>query len=137
MTRIRQVYLSALLVAPMLAAGARLVHAAAPAGRYSVAAGVVTDNCTGLHWQQAPSAPLSRADAWLYCQSAAVPPGNGWRLPTIKELQSLVDEASTGYPIDAIMVQSTSEIEADAILSPPPVALPDTSHLLPLLGGKY
>jgi len=27
--------------------------------------------------------------------------------------------------------------EADAILSPPPVALPDTSHLLPLLGGKY
>lgn len=85
--------------APVLTAGA-----AAPAGRYTTNGGTVTDTKTKLVWQE-PFAPMQMtlADAKTYCPGLkATLGGTGWRLPTIKELRTLVDvSVSTGPAIDA------------------------------------
>lgn len=77
-----------LLLAPLPA------PAAAPAGRYTASGGVVTDHKTGLNWQQTVlSMKYDVVDAMAYCSGnvAAALSGTGWRLPAIKELQTLVD----------------------------------------------
>lgn len=85
--------------------------AAAPAGRYTASGGVVKDNKTGLSWQQA-AAPMtySLASAITYCSgNVAALPGTGWRLPAIKELQTLVDDSvATGPRIDTVAFPATS-----------------------------
>jgi Protein of unknown function (DUF1566) len=77
-------------------------RANAPAGRYTANGGTVYDVKTKLTWQQpAPTATYSWANAKTYCASAAVSSalgGSGWRLPTIKELQTLVDYSQTTPP---------------------------------------
>jgi len=81
------------VVATALAAPAGATTA--PAGRYTYpAAGTVYDTKTKLTWQQtAPSATYAWADAKTYCAGlGATLGGTGWRLPTIKELQTIVDE---------------------------------------------
>jgi hypothetical protein len=52
--------------------------------------GTVTDFSTGLMWQQATE-NLSWEQALSYCGSLKLAGYNDWRLPTWKELQSLVD----------------------------------------------
>jgi len=55
--------------------------------------GTVRDNWTMLTWQRTASpAIMSGYDAITYC--AAVDPAGAWRLPTVKELQTLVPERS-------------------------------------------
>lgn len=54
--------------------------------------GVVEDRATGLLWQQADDG--ERRDwpsALAYCQSLQLAGLRGWRLPNVKELQSIVD----------------------------------------------
>jgi hypothetical protein len=55
--------------------------------------GTVTDNVTGLIWQQDGGQYAdSWADALVYCSNnIAELPGVGWRLPNFKELISIVD----------------------------------------------
>ena len=66
--------------------------AAAPAERYSVENGTVYDTQTKLTWQQAtPKTLFSWADAGSYCAALTLN-GAGWRLPSIGELQTLVNE---------------------------------------------
>jgi glucose dehydrogenase len=81
----------------------------APAGRYVVTNGgtvngTVYDTKTKLTWQQTvPSTTYAWADAKTYCTSM----GSGWRLPTIKEVQTIVD-VSQGVPsIDPTAFPST------------------------------
>jgi hypothetical protein len=99
---------AAALVAALMTAS---VRANAPAGRYTAAAGVVLDNKTGLYWQQAvPTARYTYADALTYCSgNVAALAGTGWRLPAIKELQTLVDDsvAAPAPTIDASAFPST------------------------------
>src|SRR6202142_4217978 len=67
----------------------------APAGRYTYpAAGTVYDTKTKLTWQRtAPSKEYTWADAKTYCAGVgAALSGTGWRLPTMKELLTIVDE---------------------------------------------
>jgi Protein of unknown function (DUF1566) len=65
----------------------------APAERYTIASGSVYDTQTKLTWQQPiPSSRYSWADAQSYCAALELD-GGGWRLPSINELQTLVDEA--------------------------------------------
>jgi len=82
----------------------------APAGRYVVTAGgtghgTVQDTKTGLIWQQtvtSTSATYNWAGAKTYCASTAVSTslgGTGWRLPTLKELQTIVDYTQATSPI--------------------------------------
>src|SRR5687768_3772974 len=55
---------------------------------------VVRDNNTGLVWERSPSAP---ANTWSVsrttCLNSGVGVQKGWRLPSIVELMSLVDES--------------------------------------------
>ncbi len=54
--------------------------------------GTITDNATGLMWQQADSGSgMDWEDALAYAESATLAGYNDWRLPNIKELQSIVD----------------------------------------------
>ncbi len=81
--------------------------ASAPDGRYTYTTGSVTvrDTKTGLTWQRAtPTALYAWADAKTYCASADVSTalgGTGWRLPTMRELMTLLDYSmATGARID-------------------------------------
>jgi hypothetical protein len=72
----------------------------APAGRYTVSGGSVLDNKTGLIWQQTmPTATMSWADAKTYCAGLGATLGSAnWRLPTIKELLTIVDTTQSAGP---------------------------------------
>jgi Protein of unknown function (DUF1566) len=68
--------------------------AGAPAGHYTVAADTVYDTSTRLTWERSLSdTPVDLPGARAHCASAAVAAlgGSGWRLPTGKELLTLVD----------------------------------------------
>jgi hypothetical protein len=59
--------------------------------------GTVTDNDTGLMWWQAGSQDLVDWEpALTYCEDSTHAGYTDWRLPNIKELQSLVDHSRTG-----------------------------------------
>ena len=76
--------------------------ASAPAGRYTAAGGTVYDTKTKLTWQQtAPSTDYTWTDAKTSCAGAGASLGGaGWRLPTIKELQTIVDDSRSNPSID-------------------------------------
>jgi hypothetical protein len=56
-------------------------------GRFQLMGSNVFDGATGLTWYQTVSQPLTWTDAATYCSTQ---PG-GFRVPTVKELLSLVD----------------------------------------------
>jgi len=53
--------------------------------------GTVTDNVTGLMWQKDPGSKMSYDDAVMGADSFDLAGYYDWRLPTIKELYSLID----------------------------------------------
>ena len=57
---------------------------------------VVVDNVTGLQWQDNESIMHIWSDAVSYCSSLSLE-GEGWRLPSIEELETLVDNGRN-YP---------------------------------------
>ncbi|MGD0837369.1 MAG: DUF1566 domain-containing protein [Polyangia bacterium] len=69
-----------------------------PTSRFLVSDGLVTDTLTSLVWQQEESsAGMTWSDAQAYCATV----GAGFRLPTAKELASLVDlTVTTGPTLD-------------------------------------
>jgi hypothetical protein len=78
---------SALILGCALAA-----WALAPPGRYTVTADTVVDHKARILWQRDLSASAyTWADAATYCRRLTLAGASGWRLPTIKELQSLLD----------------------------------------------
>ena len=98
----------ALLVSTMLLVYPPFGRADAPPGRYVVQNGTVLDTETGLTWQQAVPAELylwggpgcvGCSFASVYCAGLALD-GGGWRLPTMRELQTLVDETKSDPAID-------------------------------------
>jgi hypothetical protein len=78
-----------------------------PTSRFVVLDGrLAQDTLTNLVWQQeASGTTMSWADAQTYCSSA----GAGFRLPTVKELRSIVDYATTtaGPSIDRTAFPNT------------------------------
>jgi hypothetical protein len=78
--------------------------------------GTVTDNVTGLEWQQVPEGPdggtfptFQPAEASGYCTSIALAGHADWRLPTAIELTSIVDYAvaSPAAEIDPVHFPGT------------------------------
>jgi hypothetical protein len=67
--------------------------------------GTVTDNCTGLMWQK-ETAPGANAYTWQtalqYCEGLELAGHDDWRLPNVRELQSIVDFGRTTPPIDPV-----------------------------------
>jgi Protein of unknown function (DUF1566) len=80
--------------------------ASAPPGHYTISSGTVFDTRTRLTWQQSvPAATFTLASAGAYCAGL----GTGWRLPTIRELETIVDYsvAPPGPTIDAAAFPNT------------------------------
>ena len=104
-------FLAAVAVVVALTASA---DASAPAGRYVVTSGgtgngTVYDTKTKLTWQQTvPSTAYTWANAKTYCAGVGASlGGTGWRLPTCKELQTIVDDSQTNPSIDTTAFPST------------------------------
>ena len=106
---------SLLLVALGAIAAAWTVRAraTAPLGRYTYPPGVltVTDTKTGLTWERVivPKKFSPDAAAAHCSETGAILGGTGWRVPTIWEIQTLVDDgiASPGPTIDQTAFPST------------------------------
>lgn len=108
--------LSSAVCTALLLTAAQL-HANAPPGRYTVdPAGLVTDEYTKLVWQRTPAPGLLYwQEAYDHCKGLKLP-GQGWRMPTYKELMTLVDfmrsdpaidtEAFPNAPADAFWTES-------------------------------
>lgn len=75
-------------------------YAVEPPNHYTVSGGEVTDNYTGLVWQQGRSPGLMAwEDAAGYCASLDLGNVGGWRVPTLNELATTVNEAKVGGAI--------------------------------------
>jgi hypothetical protein len=110
------VSLGAGVVLLALAGGPRPAVAEAPPGRYQIASEEILDTQTGLVWQRVSSAAtMSWADAQAYC-------GGAWRVPSMKELQTLVDETRTGPAIDTTAFADVSATSGYDYWSSSPVA---------------
>jgi hypothetical protein len=66
--------------------------------------GTVTDHCTGLMWQK-ETAPGSYnwQDALKYCEGLELGGYPDWRLPTVRDLQCIVDLGRVGPAIDPVL----------------------------------
>ena len=79
-------------------------RAAAPSGRYQMTGSTVLDTKTGLTWQQSvPATTYTQSGAASYCSSL----GSGWRLPTMKELVTIVDPTTANPSIDGTAFPNT------------------------------
>ncbi len=68
--------------------------------RYRVAKGEVADLDTGLHWQRATSAQTLTFDgAHALCAHLSADGKRGWRVPTLGELLTLIDERVSSTPM--------------------------------------
>lgn len=74
-------------------------RANAPTGQYTNNGnGTITDNRTGLIWQQAMQpATYTYATAVSYCANLTLGGNSNWRLPEISELQSTFDPCSSTF----------------------------------------
>jgi hypothetical protein len=91
-------------------------HARAPSGRYVIGGQgqqqTVFDTKTRLTWERSVGDPLTRQAAQDRCAGlGATLGGAGWRLPTIKELYTIMDFS---------VVNPTTLIDADAFPQTPP-----------------
>lgn len=91
-------------LATSVSIGASPNAGAAPcAGRYDVDAanGIVTDNDTKLVWQRvADATPRTYTLSLFYCENLTLGGFTDWRLPTVFELQTIVDESVHAPSID-------------------------------------
>jgi hypothetical protein len=108
-----------------------------PATRYHVAGdGTVLDVGTGLTWQQTFDAmPRTWADAKSDCNGLTLA-GGGWRLPNMKELQTLIDETKLGPAIDLSAFPGTQG-QAFWTASPLAGALPEAWFVNFYAGVSY
>lgn len=78
-----------------------------PAYTYNVD-GTVTDNVTGLMWQQQDdNTTRIWADAGTYCGSLTIGSYSDWRLPTVTDLVSIVDAGTFSPAINAAIYPGT------------------------------
>jgi hypothetical protein len=62
--------------------------------------GTVTDSRTGLIWQQGEPGAMDWGAALSYCEGLDLGGSTSWRLPNVKELESLTDDTRWNLAID-------------------------------------
>jgi hypothetical protein len=84
------------------------VHAP-PSSRYDIQTETVCDLGTGLVWQRStPDRTFGLDDARAYCTGLTLAGQQDWRLPSMTELLTLIDEGATAAPmIDTTAFPST------------------------------
>ncbi len=86
---------------------ALMQQAVEPPNHYTIATGEVTDNYTGLIWQQVYSAAVMPwASAAGYCSGLGLN-GHTWRMPSLKEMSTLVNEATVGPAVNGTAFPKT------------------------------
>jgi hypothetical protein len=70
--------------------------------------GTVTDNRTGLTWQQGEPGSMTWGAALGYCEGRDLGGATDWRLPNIKELESLTDDTRYNPAIDTAFFPGAS-----------------------------
>ena len=76
-------------------------RARAPAGRYTIDTGIIVDNRTELNWQAvAPDTMYTWSGAVTYCKNLRLGGSSSWRLPSVGELQTLVDDSRATPSVD-------------------------------------
>jgi hypothetical protein len=80
---------------------ARCVRGPAPSGALQVEAATTTDTMTELMWQTTDldDVDLTWQEALGYCEALSHADETDWRLPSIKELATLVDDAASSAPV--------------------------------------
>jgi hypothetical protein len=82
-----------------------------PAERFRVEGGTVLDRMTGLRWERSP---LFREDtlekARTYCGDLSVNENSNFRVPSVKELQTIVDDTQTGVLLDPVAFPNASGV---------------------------
>jgi len=73
--------------------------------------GIVRDNVTGLEWQKTANKGFSWQNAITYCENLTLAGKTDWRLPTIKELSTIVDSSVTGPAINTSYFANTLSSE--------------------------
>ncbi len=72
----------------------------APKQHYDIQAATVRDLGTGLLWQRAvPDKKFPFGEAQNYCKQLNLAGKKGWRVPTLPELLTLIDERATTVPL--------------------------------------
>ena len=89
----------------------RCVRGMVPPGGYVPQGGgaTVLDQRTGLEWQRdVSSVPrMEWADALRFCNGLHLTGGCGWRVPTVKELETIVEDTAVAPPIDTTAFPAT------------------------------
>jgi len=83
---------------------------------YSRSGEVVIDNIRRLEWQDNEDAKTIRKnwnDAKSYCSSLSLDNKSGWRLPTRKELKSIVDYGKANPAISSVFVNVADDTSTD------------------------
>lgn len=81
----------------------------AAAGYIDNGNGTVTDTATGLVWQKQDDAKKRTwAEAVAYCKGLSLAGHKDWRLPEVKELQSILDSKRRAPAIDPIFTGAKS-----------------------------
>jgi hypothetical protein len=81
--------------------------ARAPMGQFTLGDGFVLDEGTRLWWQDPViESAMTWVDALAYCEDLELAGFDDWRLPTAKELQTIVDDATAAPAIDTRVFRS-------------------------------
>lgn len=97
------------LTLALLVAGAAAIHDPAPSPRFTPAGAAVRDQLLGLTWSAPSAQRLSWAEGLGYCAALPVEPSAPrFRLPTLKELQALVDDGRADPAIDGAAFPGTA-----------------------------
>lgn len=95
--------------------------------------GTVTDDATGLVWQQKDSEKgMNWQEALKYCEDLNLAGENDWRLPNVKELQHIVDYGKSPDTTDSAAIDSifkVSEITNEKGQKDYPFFWSSTTHL--------
>lgn len=71
-----------------------------PKSHYAIDADTVRDANTGLVWQRAAASARGMAEATRYCADLALGGSSDWRMPSLPELASIVDERRASPALD-------------------------------------